>query len=215
MRMDGRPVCYVIGAGDFHGPLPDVRPSDFVIAADGGYTHWHAQGGRIDLLVGDFDSLPSMPEDVETMALPVEKDDTDMLAALRVGLARGYRLFHLYGGTGGRLDHTLANIQCLAYLTTQGARGFLHSQDDILTAFADGAIAFPAGSEGILSVFSLTDQSTGVYETGLKYALDNATIANTFPVGVSNEFTGSPCRVSVRKGTLLALYPRDVHEVLP
>ena len=53
--------------------------------------------------------------------LPVEKDDTDTLAAIRAGLEQGCGLFSIYGGTGGkRLDHTLANLQSLLFLRRRG-----------------------------------------------------------------------------------------------
>lgn len=39
-----------------------------------------------------------------------------MVAALREGWRRGFRIFRIYGSTGGRLDHPLANIQCIAAL---------------------------------------------------------------------------------------------------
>ena len=57
------------------------------------------------------DSLREAPRGGEIVRLPAEKDDTDMVAALRLGLARGYRDFRLYGAAGGRIDHTIANLQ--------------------------------------------------------------------------------------------------------
>ena len=57
--------------------------------------------------------------------LPVEKDDTDTLAAVKLGLERGCTDFWIYGGTGGkRLDHTLANLQTLLYLRRRGPVAF-------------------------------------------------------------------------------------------
>ena len=54
-----------------------------------------------------------------------------------------------------------------------------------------------------LSVFSLSDTSTGVCLRGVKYELENAVLDNRFPLGVSNHFIGNPITVSVRDGSLL------------
>jgi thiamine pyrophosphokinase len=61
----------------------------------------------------------------------------------------------------------------------------------------------PRGPDGYVSVFSLSETSTGVTLKGLKYPLDRATLQNSFPLGTSNEFLGSPASVEVEDGTLL------------
>jgi len=52
-------------------------------------------------------------------------------------------------------------------------------------------------------VFIAGDAATGVTLTGLKYPLNEATLTNDYPLGVSNEFTGVPAKIQVRKGTLI------------
>ncbi len=205
-------ICYLFGAGEYGGALPTPAPGDFVIAVDGGAAVAAAAGIPIDLLVGDLDSLELPPEHFSCaqLLLPREKDDTDMHAALREGLARGYRLFHLYGGTGGRLDHTLANIQCLFWLCRAAARGLLFDRDTVLTVLQDGVLHFPAAAQGILSVFALSNVAQGVCARGLKYGLEDATLYNDCPVGISNEFIGKAAELSVERGALLLIYPRDV-----
>lgn len=195
----------IVGAGDWTG-APHVQPGDFLIAADGGYPHLLQAGLTPHLVIGDFDSAPP-PQGLNTITLPVEKDDTDTLAAIRLGLEKGYKQFELYGGTGGRLDHTLANIQCLDFLSRQGARGTLYAKDVALTCLRNGEITFDAGMEGTLSVFSLTEACRGVTLEGLKYPLSDGTIHSHFPIGVSNSFTGRPARVAVKEGSLLVVYP--------
>lgn len=195
-------LCYIVGAGEFSGGFIPEK-DDFVIAADGGYEHLKNAGIRADIIIGDFDSLSERPSHQTIIELSKEKDDTDMMAALREGLARGYKSFMLYGGMGGRLDHTLANIQLLAYISQNGSRGYLIGSDMTITAITDGAIELPARQSGYISAFSHSDTSTGVYEKGLKYRLDDAVLHSSYPLGVSNEFIGKPAVISVKKGTLV------------
>ena len=119
-------ACFIIGAGSFYGlPVP-VRDTDTVIAADGGWRVCRELSLTPSLLVADFDSLDAVPEFGHILRLPVEKDDTDMIRAVKEGFARGETEFHLFGGMGGRrTDHTLANMQTLAYIARHGGRGFL------------------------------------------------------------------------------------------
>ena len=202
-------VCIVAGAGEYYGHVIAPGPSDCVIAADGGFLRLQEMGVRVDEVIGDFDSLGFQPEHPRVRRLPTEKDDTDMLFALRVGIDRGFREFHLYGGTGGRLDHTLANIQCLLWLAKQGCRGYLYGKSAVFTALYDGEIAFQAREEGIVSVFALGGQANGVTIQGLKYTLNDASLACDYPLGVSNEFIGREARVAVKDGALLVGFPED------
>lgn len=197
------PICYIVCA------LPQThllqpKNGDLVIAADGGYAHLH--GIHADLVVGDFDSLGYIPEGETVVRHPAEKDDTDTMLAARIGLARGYRAFLLLGGVGGRLDHTLANIQTLAFLRENGARAALLSERETITLIQNETLRFHAGLDGIVSVFSYGASAEGVYERGLAYALNDATLTDTNPLGVSNAFTGAVAEVSVRAGRLVVLY---------
>lgn len=207
-------ICYIIGAGENYGL--DFKPSsnDFVIAADAGLRYLEQQGITADLVIGDFDSLKDTPAHPNTLALNAEKDDTDMLAAVREGIKAGYSVFHIYCGTGGRIDHTIANLQVLAYLAQNGMQGFLFGKDCVITAITNQKMAFEQIPTSYISVFSYTEKSEGVYLQGLKYELNNATLTNTFPLGVSNEFIGKESSISVRSGTLLIVFPKEAFEKL-
>jgi len=183
---------------------PNLAEGDLVIAADAGYRQ--LGGLRADLVVGDFDSLGYVPQGENVLVLPDHKDDTDTHYAVKLGLERGYTRFVLLGGVGGRLDHTLANIQTLAYLTSRGARGCLVGDDVSLAMVQDGSLSFSGEPRGTVSVFAQGGTAFGVTLEGLLYPLEEATVTTDFPIGVSNVFTGKPARVTVARGRLLVVW---------
>ena len=205
-------ICYIVGAGDYHGLEFTPNPGDYVIGADGGLEYLERSGLSTDLVVGDFDSLGKYPEYPNVVPLSREKDDTDTFAAVREGIKLGYKNFRLYCCTGGRIEHTLANIQLLAYMAENNLRGWLVGKDSIMTAVTDNSVNFAPYSGGYISVFSHSEKSTGVFLKGLKYELEDAVMTNTFPVGVSNEFIGRESTVTVGKGTLLIVCPKETRE---
>ncbi len=199
--------CLIFCAAGFDGLIEPVQPDDCILAADGGLVHVQALGLTPTAILGDFDSLSYVPEG--STVFPTEKDDTDAMLAVKRGLELGCREFLLYGGLDGpRLDHTLANFQTLQYLCDHGAYGYLIGKDYIATCIRKGSVQFPAGAEGIVSVFCLGPDAAGVTLTGLKYPLANGTLTPGFPLGVSNHFTGQNARISVADGSLLVLYDR-------
>ena len=200
--------CVVTGAGDFFGLKTEIVPGDLLIAADVGYDRLMKNGIRPDMVIGDFDSREDgkAPEHEAVVTLPRVKDVTDMDAACEEGFRRGYREFHLFGGTGGRLGHTIANIQLMKKLSERGAIAFLYGDGSISTVIRNDRIEFSRGYEGMISVFSLSDHSRGVSIQGLKYELRDAILDNSFPLGVSNEFKGMDSRIEVRDGSLLIIW---------
>ncbi|MBO5339628.1 MAG: thiamine diphosphokinase [Oscillospiraceae bacterium] len=197
----------MVGAGILDPSLRlTPRPDDLLIAADGGLPAVERMGLAPHLVVGDFDSLGKAPSHPNTIVLPREKDVTDMHAAINLGLERGYRRFALYGGTGGRLAHTLANLQLLDGLARQGCRGFLIGEGTVATAVHNGTLDLPARMQGYLSVFCSSGMAEGVTLSGLKYELNDAQLTGSFPLGVSNEFVGVDAHIQVKSGTLLVLW---------
>jgi len=195
------------GAGEFsENVLPE--DGDYIIAADAGYLSLMSRGIMPDLVVGDFDSLGEAPDHPNVLQSPIEKDDTDMMLAVKQGLERGCSLFTINGGLGGRLDQTLANIQILAYLAENEAFGTLLGIDTCIIAIKGGEVDLSVDTTKgkRISVFSHGGKAEGVTLKGLKYPLENATITDIYPIGVSNEFADENVVISVDSGTLIIMW---------
>lgn len=204
--------CIIFGAAAFDSPLLPLENNDLVIAADGGVVHCAQIGRKPDVILGDFDSLGYVP--AEAQVFPVEKDDTDVMLAIRHGLRAGFREFLIYGGMEGkRLDHTVANLQALSYLRAEGARGYLIGKDYIATVISGETARFSSEATGILSVFCLGTDALGVTVRGLQYCLENGALTADFPLGVSNHFIGKEAEITVKSGKLLLMW--DAKNGLP
>lgn len=207
--------CIIIAAGDLTVGSVNVNEDDLIIAVDGGLGYCSVLELEPDIILGDFDSVSDkereaiellkqqIPERI--VQLPCEKDDTDTLAAIRIGLANGYDRFLIYGGTGGRLEHTMANIQSLLYLKNQGATGYLMDGSGMICVLKNEEVRLKDNLEGYMSLFALGSKAQGVTIQGMKYQLDSVTLTNDFPVGVSNEFIGKEALVKVEEGELLMI----------
>lgn len=208
--------CILVCAGEFVPIEIPVEQEDYVIAVDGGFAYCRMLGIEPNLIIGDFDSVSDtdtaqlqqmeMDDADKVKRLRPEKDDTDTIAAVRIGLEKGYRKFFFYGALGGRLDHSIANIQTLLFLKKKGAVGYLLTHSNLITVIRNEEITFHRGVEGRLSLFSLGECAKGVTIAGMKYSLENAVVTNDFPIGISNEFLPEQeGRVCVKEGELLIM----------
>ncbi len=203
--------CCIVAAG----PSPVfVKKDAFIIAADGGLEKLALSGLSPDLVIGDFDSLGVSPVGDNVIAFPPEKDDTDTMLAIKEALKRGYEKIYISGGVGGRLDHTVANLQSLIFAAKFGTEAYLCSENETVTVLNGTSAEFSSDSKGKISVFSFGDSATGVNISGLKYNTVGASISNMFPIGVSNEFVeGIPARISAESGIIAIIWdgvPDDV-----
>lgn len=196
--------CFIFAAGSFYGLRRRPESGDLVLAADAGYRICQQSGIVPDLVLGDFDSMEE-PDGVPTHRVPVEKDDTDTLLAIKLGLQKGCREFYLYGGTGGkRLDHTLGNFQTLLYLRRHGAQGWMYDDDFLWTVIENETLSLRREVDwGLFSAFCMGDEARGVYETGFQYPLEDAVLMPDTALGVSNHIIEETATISVRKGALL------------
>ena len=203
--------CFIFAAAELYGLYELPRAGDWIIAADAGYLHCLNAGITPDLLIGDFDSMPdipflkSVPHMPEMERVPVEKDDTDTMLAVKNGLSNGCKEFYIYGGTGGnRPDHTFANVQGLVYLRRHNACGILYDKCFAWTVIENETLEIPRTvNDGVLSVFSLGERATGVSLYGVHYPMDNGELTAEFPLGVSNHMTEARAIVTVQNGILL------------
>lgn len=205
----------MICAGDLTvGSIP-ISEGDYVIAVDGGLMYCESLGVEPDLIVGDFDSITDSfvgaLEEIEkrspekVVRLNTMKDDTDTMAALKIGIERGFEVFYMYGCGGGRLEHTIANIQSLIYLKDRDLKGYIMEGEGMTFVMRNESVSFKETMEGYVSLFALDPVIKGVTEKGLKYTLEKAELSYGFPLGVSNEFIGVQSEIAVDSGTALVV----------
>jgi thiamine pyrophosphokinase len=205
--------CVIVGAGvcdvkDLKKRLR-IKKGDICIAADGGLDYLMKAKIQPYLVIGDMDSVENR-EGIETFnkkVYPTQKDDTDMMLAIKEGLELGFKEFEIYGCIGGRLDHTYANIQGLCYIVEHGGKGRLWGDHgNFVTMVIDDEIVFKAKNYEAgrkISVFAYRSTACGVTERGLKYNIDKGSLDVDFPIGISNEFIGEDAYIKVSDGILM------------
>lgn len=201
--------CWIIGGG--HGGIAEntaIADDALIIAADSGITLAGKLGIVPHIIVGDFDSYKGeIPDNAAVVKLPVRKDDTDMMYAVKKALEQGCKKITLCGALGGRLDHTFANIQTLEFIEENGGQGRIVSDDNIVMLQSAGTVSYEKKDGWYFSVFSITETSV-VSLKGTEYTLDSYELKRSFPLGVSNEITAENAEVTVHSGKLLVMYSK-------
>ena len=187
---------------------------DLVIAADAGYLVAKRMGITPNVLLGDFDTLgeENIPEGIECLRVPAEKNDTDTQLAVGTAIERGAKEIVIVGGVSGRLDHTLSTLAILENLWER-------KNDRIYATLTDGKnrVRFIRSSGTILprsqyryfSLIAADDVVKGVTLEGCKYPLKNGRISRRHQWAVSNEIDGNCALIEIRRGGVWVIESMD------
>ncbi|MBO5333387.1 MAG: thiamine diphosphokinase [Clostridia bacterium] len=199
--------CVIIGGGDCSVELLklNISTDDYIICADSGYDIAVEARIQPDLVIGDFDSVKGFVQNADKITLPVEKDVTDCLAAYNEGIKQGFTKFLLLGGTGGRFEHTFANISVMANASKDGNEFRIIDDKHIFYAITDSSIKISFSPNKQISVFAFGDKAFGVTEKGFHYSIENYTLNPFIPIGISNDIVSDFGEISVEKGTLIII----------
>ncbi len=202
----------ILGAADINDYSlikQKITDEDFIVCADGGQKHLDPLGLKADLYMGDFDSSEKPETDTEILTYPVEKDDTDTMLALKTGIRRGCRSFMLFGGMGGRFDHTFANIQTLLYADKHSASAALADENNLLFILKNDTAFIEKNEREKVSLFPLNGTAHGVTLEGFYYPLDNASVYPHDTLTVGNHIIAPQGKITVKKGTLLVVISKE------
>lgn len=198
--------CVIIGGGECSAETlkNNINADDYIICADGGFDIAAYCGFTPDLLIGDFDSIKAIPENVNKITLPVEKDVTDTVAAYNEGVKLGFKNFLLLGGTGGRFEHTFANISLMANASKSGITFEIVDGKHIFRSITNSSTKIEKKGNQQVSVFAYGDRAFGVNLKGFHYPLWDYTL-DPFDaaLGTSNDIIDEYGEISVNKGTLI------------
>lgn len=223
-------IAYVFTGGTVNLKAINIEPeeNDLIIAADSGYKNAEALGLKVNVLVGDMDSLKHCPTgvpDMEIIRLPEEKDVTDTQAAVEIAIDRGAEGIYIIGGIGSRLDHTLSSIAVLERienlfsaplgkrrkffgLTKQAKAArmvdaYITNGYNRIRFLRNNSVIIPRSPRfRYLSVTAVDEVVKGVTIDGCKYPLNKATLHRREQYAVSNEITGNCAFVAVEHGAI-------------
>ena len=212
--MTGVTGCVFIIAG---GPLgsPDFfraqvslfHPTELV-CADGGARHLETLGLAPQMIIGDLDSIPSATLEHFTAGgsrisrYPREKQKTDTQLALEYAWQLFPREVRIYGGMGGRIDHTLANISLLAAGVDKGVTTKLVDEWCEVSVIT-GRTTIEGKAGQTVSFFPFASPASGIDLEGFVYPLAGGRMEAGAPYGISNLLTADRAGVSVAAGRLL------------
>lgn len=191
--------------------LPEAHT---VIAADSGYDHARAAGVRVDVVVGDLDSISAAglaalrADGTAVDEHPSDKDLTDTELALRVAVASGADAVLVVGGGGDRLDHSLGALLALA----DPALGAVHVEawwgEAHVIALRGPRTCRVEGRVGeTISLLPIGGPARGLTVRGVRYALDADVLLPTASRGVSNLLTEPVAHIEIHDGALLVVRP--------
>lgn len=187
--------------------------ADFVIAADGGFEKALAAGVRVDLVVGDLDSIGATARlslasgAVRLEAHPAAKDASDLELALDHALTRTPARIVVIGALGLRVDHTLTNLHLLERGLDAGIAVELVDGTQSVTLTAGRLELADARSGDRVSLIPVSE-SARVSTTGLRFPLRDELLRRTASRGVSNVVDDVPAVVAVSSGRLLVVHDR-------
>lgn len=201
---------------------------DQIISVDGALAFWDKVVGRLeksvklDHIVGDFDTLSPeiLQKYIENGKAQIHsfnpiKDytDTDIAVKLAIELAGGQGHdcdICLIGAIGSRMDHSLANIQLLKFISDAGMRGcILDPNNRISLASGEMELRRSELFGDFLSLIPVTMSLKGVSMEGFKYEVDGIDVRLGESRCVSNEVYQENCRIEIREGIALLIESRD------
>ncbi|QDH23407.1 thiamine diphosphokinase [Saccharibacillus brassicae] len=195
--------------------LDYIRPGDLLIGADRGALMLIERGLRPDIAVGDFDSVS--PEDAERIRVlsgridtcdPVDKNYTDTELAFELALNERPSEIVMLGVTGGRMDHTLANVQLLIRALRRQVVCTIRDRNNYIQLTGSQLVVEDRGFTYV-SLIPATMEVSGVTLEGFEYPLENATLRQGQSLSVSNKLSGPSGTVSIESGLLLVIQSRD------
>ncbi len=202
---------------DFVLPILESEETEFIIGVDRGLVFLYDHGIKPDYIVGDFDSVPHELVNYyrEKLNVPIRefnpvKDASDTEIALRLCLRLNRKKIWILGGTGSRIDHLWANVQCLQIALEAGADTWILDRYNRIRLINKTTVLRKEEAFGpYFSLFPLELPVDDLSISGAKYPLKNHFLRPSDSLCVSNEFEEDEVTISLAYGKVILMETRD------
>jgi len=183
---------------------------------DAGAIRLIRMGIKPDYVLGDFDSVSS-EETAEILGCGAEKrvlnpikDETDLEAALRWAVDISPDSVMIFGATGGRMDHTLANLQLLSIPLKANIPAMILDPGNRIRRIRGSVMLRREEQYGkYISLIPVGGEVKGLFLSGFKYSGSEISLPGNSSLGISNELTEDVGEIWFESGELLLIEARD------
>ncbi|MDE5546835.1 MAG: thiamine diphosphokinase, partial [Anaeroplasmataceae bacterium] len=178
----------------------------YVIGVDEGAYQALKNGIKLDVAIGDFDSIDQeklefIESQTKVIQLPDKKNDTDTSAALKL-CKDASRIIILGGIQGKRIEHFIANLMLMeTYKHVEMLDNNSHMY------IMDSSFSIKKTEYKFISFFALSE--TIITLEGFKYPLNNYDLKNTDPLTISNELAEDRGIVTLKGGRVLVIQSKE------
>ena len=187
---------------------------DTLIAAEGGASFCLRNGLVPDLAVGDFDTAGSaLADQLESEGISVErypsrKDEPDTAIALSAAFSYHPSEVVIFGATGTRQDHFIANLAMLGRAAEDPETAcipviLMDAHNRISVHTAPFEVPGECAAYPYVSFFAFSEKVTGLELKGFSYPVSDFTLHRTDVIGTSNYLTEKNAFVGFDSGVLI------------
>lgn len=184
---------------------------DYIICADGGANHAYKMNITPNYIIGDSDSINKevidfyKKQNILFEEFPSKKNETDSELCIFLSKSLNANKIDLFGTLGGRIDHTLANINLLYYIREQEIIPRIISEQEEIYIATNECVKIKGNVNDIISIIPIKGDAKGVTLENLEYPLNNYDMNYSTPLGISNIMLSEECKIAVKKGSLLII----------
>ena len=184
---------------------------DYIICADGGANHAYKMNITPNYIIGDSDSINKevidfyKKQNILFEEFPSKKNETDSELCILLSKSLNASKIDLFGTLGGRIDHTLANINLLYYIREQEIIPRIISEQEEIYIATNECVKIKGKEKDIISIIPIKGDVKGITLENLEYPLNNYDMNYSTPLGISNIMLSEECKIAVKKGSLLII----------
>ena len=194
---------------DYINNIVTTGSYDYIICSDGGANHAYNMNIVPNYIIGDLDSVNENimegPKKPVVLQFQPEKDETDTELCIELSDKLKAKEIHLMGALGGRIDHTIANVNLLYYIRKRGIIPKIVSEKEEIYIAMDEEITIDGEIGDIISILPIKNDAKGVTLKNLEYPLENYDMKFSRPLGISNVMTDINCNIKVKEGSIIII----------